>query len=320
MMDRMTEHERCSEALAGYLRGDLSQTETAWVEAHLAACDECSQELVALRALEGPEAPALTELERARLRRVVLTEAVPLPDARARGQAPSRGARLYRYLGAAALLAAIGGFVYMGLNGTVGGDEAATGPTAEVEADAGSEPEGAGGGDGAQSGFRRDQTVDEESDAGPVSRTAKDTLAGVANAAPQPTFKEWWGNVDQRRLNKLAREGLPLVVFSRAFNATEAPELRDEFLQQMAKVAPGARARQLVECTDVVAGQFPTVVPAFAAVGNLTEGPDREILLVAYAWTEESQGPLDKSMVWAWPLSDCSSIAHYSTNEIEPRP
>ncbi len=75
------DHDTVSELLDRYVRGELAREQADEVGAHLTDCADCSSELIALQALGAGAVPApLTELERAGLRRAVLSQAVPLPE------------------------------------------------------------------------------------------------------------------------------------------------------------------------------------------------------------------------------------------------
>lgn len=301
------EHDRCSQLLRGYVDDELTPDDRAWVEEHVRACPGCAQELAALRALL-PEAdtPRLSELEKVSLRRVVLNQAVPLPDAGdAPAAAPRSGSRIFQLLGAAALLAMIGAFAYLGLGGIGGGDEQAA---------------STGSGD-------RDQSLEVESGAeslkdgragGTVGATSGSTSDAASAPPPPPTFRAALGEVDRERLNRLGKHGLPLVVFSRAYTVDDVPALHADFIERLAARAPDARGEDIRRCAALVTSQFPNSLPAYAALAEYRNRGD--ILVLAFAWTNREEGPLDRSMVWAWAVDDCDGIpVHYSTSIIEPQ-
>lgn len=307
------DHERCSELLAPFVRGELAAEEIAEVEAHLQNCSDCSEERDAVAALNRGRVPLLAELERARLRRVVLSEAVPLPEegepAATALPGPSRGVRLYRVLGAAALLAVIGGFAYLGLGGMSGGDDGAeTASTGD-----------AGGADSDRPAPLQNEAEarrqDSSAGTGGAASEALDTKAALA---PSPTFEPDLGLVDEKRLNKLGRSGLPLVVFSRSYTTGDVPEHQTEFVEEVAAQAPRARGDDIRACSAPLSRQFPHSLLAY---GALAEFEDRgDILVLAYAWTDEDSGPLEQSMVWAWSIGDCDGIpVHYSKSVIRPQ-
>lgn len=62
------DHDRCSELLGPYLRGELDPASSREVGEHLDGCDPCRSELTALEALAATEPPPLSELQKARLR------------------------------------------------------------------------------------------------------------------------------------------------------------------------------------------------------------------------------------------------------------
>lgn len=311
-MTELTDHERCSELLRPYVEGELAADAARDVEAHLHSCAACAAEHRALLALQAPEPAGLSDMERARLRRAVLEEAVPAPAATSEPPEPSeRRARLFPLLGAAAIVALIAVFAYIGVDGMSGSDEGAS--MSEVEGgDAADVAEGGGGDGGARS------------EAESLEDTAGGTAGGAGSQAtaeappPEPTFRESIGEVDRARLNRIGRRGLPLVVFSRAYTVADVETLRDDFVEQLAEQAPAARGRQIRECVASITSNFPTALPAYGAIGEFVDRPQREVLIVAFAWTNEPQGPLDQSMVWAWPLGNCDAVAHYSKNVIEP--
>lgn len=312
-MKEITTHEQCSELLAPFAKGELDDATERAVDVHLQGCSDCASEHRAVLALLSAEPQPLTDIERARMRRVVLEEAVPAPDTHAIAPAPAdRRARLFPLLGAAALIAIIAVFAFTGL-GNLGGTDAGD-STAQS------------GGEGEADEAEGEDTVDGGLEAAQEEQASEDTAGGSAAGAgtmrakaPTPTFRPSIGEVDRARLNKLGRQGLPLVVFSRAFSVTDVPRLRDRFIEHMADRAPTAHGNQIRDCATTITEEFPNALPAYSAIGHFAERPQREVLIVAFAWTDEPEGPLDQSMVWAWPLGNCGSVAHYSKNVIEPR-
>lgn len=307
-MNEMT-HERCSELLADHVHGRLGAEDERAVSAHLDTCRECTAEHGALVALSGPGPEPLTDLERARMRRVVLDEAVPIPDEVA-SVAPSRDrrARVFPLLGAAALIVIAAVFAYGGLGGLGGSDE-----------DGGAMDAAESGGEGGDDSGASMEEQTTSSQAEVLDGAEGGGAAGRGTAAPAPQFKASLGPVDSKKLNNLGRHGLPLVVFSRSYSVADVPALREDLVEQLAEQAPGARADQIRECSGTITSEFATALPVYSAIGTFADGPDREVLILAFVWTDESDGPLDQSMVWAWPLGSCDSIAHYSKNVIQPK-
>jgi hypothetical protein len=221
------------------------------------------------------------------------------------------GARLYQLLGAAAALAVIGGFAYLGLGGGMGGaDSGADDTSAAVGGDSG-EQESAETFDNDGAGRSARQT-------GKTSDAAGSTALGAEPPAPSPTFEADLGLVDEKRLTKLGRSGLPLVIFSRAYSTTDVDERQSAFIGELAEQAPTSRGDDIRECAATITAEFPRSLLAYAALAEFKGRGD--ILVLAFAWTDEETGPLDQSMVWAWSIGDCDGIpVHYSKNVIRPR-
>ena len=306
------EHDRCSELLDRHAEGSLSPEETFWVEAHLAGCGDCRAEFAVVQTLRGLDSPApLTELERARMRRVVLEQAVPLPAEPTPARAPARSpaGRWYQVLGAAALVAVIGTFAYLGLGGPTGGDDGDQAGSSGDSGGAGAES-GAGGG-GAET-FEMEQDAEALDSGGPPAGAA------TKAAPPDPAYKEDMGAVDRARMNRLGRRGLSLVLFSRFYSVEDVPGLQSEFIEQLAARAPDARGQDIRDCAALVTSEFQNSLPAYAGFGEYRDRGD--ILVLAFAWTDADAGPLDRSMVWAWSIDGCDvTPVHYSTNIIRPR-
>jgi hypothetical protein len=107
-------------------------------------------------------------------------------------------------------------------------------------------------------------------------------------------------------------------VFSRSFAAGDVTEHQTSFVEEVAAQAPTARGEDIRTCAGAVTGQFPNSLLAYAALGEFENRGD--ILVLAFAWTDEENGPLDQSMVWAWAIGDCDGIpVHYSKNIIRPQ-
>lgn len=302
----LSDHERCSELLTDHVAGRLSASDAAWVADHLAGCSDCRAEEAALRGMALEEVAPLTEVERARLRRAVLAEGQPSPAEVGTTAPPraARGGRMLQILGAAALLVMIGGFIYT--TGLSGGDDAGLGAG-----------EGGGGADSAESGpvpaAGEDNVLEQEMGASSEGSTATSDAP-----APEPTFRRSLGEITGRRLNTFARQGLPLVMFSRAYRAEHVPELQTKFRDQLAAAA-GARGDSVRACSDLVTSAFPNSLPAYGAVGTLEKLDGDEVLVLAFAWTDAESGPLDQSMVWAWPVDNCDQPVEYHKNVIEPK-
>lgn len=296
-----SDHERCSELLGPLGRGELGADEQRWVEDHLAWCADCRAEQVALRSLIAGEVDPLSEIDRARLRRGVLAgvQRTGVEAAPATVAAPA-AARAFQLLGAAALIVIAA--VFMFSSGLLGGGDAG-------------QDESAGGDAG---GSREAPAAPEEAEALDAETRAGGS-AGAASGppAPEPTFERSLGSITGKRLQKLGREGLPLVVFSRAYSAEQVPELQAEFRDRLADDA-GSKSAVVRRCSDLVTSAFPNSLPAYGALATLEKLNGREVLVLAFAWTDASSGPLDQSMVWAWPSDNCDQPVEYFKNVIQP--
>jgi len=301
-----TDHERCSELLRDHTQGRLDAAEHDWVESHLATCSDCRAEHAAVALLGAGEVAPLTEIERVRLHRGVrtATSSIPLTSV-APARASARGGRLLQILGTAALLVMIGGFIYT--SGLVGGG---------LDSDDGS---GQGGGADSGESFEAPAPVQEGgAEAEGLTTDSGAARSGEDRALPQPSFRRSLGTVTGKRLNKLGREGLPLVVFSRAYRVEQVPDLQSEFRDQLATAA-GSHEEALRECSDLVTEAFANALPAYGALATLERLGGEHVLVLAFAWTDQSEGPLDQSMVWAWPLGDCAQPVEYFKNVIQPK-
>src|SRR5918999_657810 len=114
------DHDRCSELIAPFVRGELDERAAAEVREHLDGCDACSAEERGVRALLAAQTePPMSELERVRMHRQ-LENAVVAERGR-EAKAPRRkeaGARIAALgAAAAAVLLVVGGFLYLGLGG-----------------------------------------------------------------------------------------------------------------------------------------------------------------------------------------------------------
>ena len=294
-------HERCSELLAQHVRGELSADERSWVEDHLAACADCRAEQAGLKTLLAGELDPLTEMERARLRRAVLGSVQNTPVQAGPATATSTsGGRLYQLLGAAALVVIAA--VFMFSTGLLGGGDSGLDESAGGDAGLSREAE-------APATVEDAEAFDAESGGG--------SAASSMAAAPEPTFKRSLGSITGKRLQKLGREGLPLVIFSRAYSAEQVPDLQTQFRDRLADAA-GPKSDVVRQCSDLVTSAFPNSLPAYGALATLEKLNGREVLVLAFAWTDRSSGPLDQSMVWAWPSDNCDQPVEYFKNVIQP--
>lgn len=99
-------HDRCSESLGPFLRGELAPVEAEAVAGHLAICAQCTRERDALAAVLAVEVEPLSGAERARLASAVAAQRRAEVVAFAPAKTGWR-ARLAPALGAAALIAVV---------------------------------------------------------------------------------------------------------------------------------------------------------------------------------------------------------------------
>ena len=291
-------HERCSELLGPYSRGQLTENDAAEVEQHLRGCDACRSEHAGLAVLLGAPPSEMTTSERAllhgTLEKALASSPTPLVIKPA-----DRGwrARLAPALGAAALMGAIVGGYYIVSGGgaqesSIGTD---TGDTFErnsvdqVGDTSGNDTSGGGG----AGGSGQETTVTEHS---------------AAVATPEPTFSIERDPFSTNELTRLGESALPMVLFARAYTGLDASRRREVFLDQLAGSASdavGARYASLVkECAHSILKTDTPTRPAFGVMGRL--GEDR-VMVLGFAWTEDSSGYLDKYDLWAWPRDSCES-------------
>ena len=350
-MNRPLDHEQCSELLRPYVGGSLSAPASEAVEAHLAGCDRCRAEETIVRELLSATAP-LSAAESEGLRTAVLAglrAPASLAEHRARTSSSPRKWKGARLLAAAALL--IGGIVFAGNNllGSGGLDSAAEDeaggtisdepvadiqdrlrfrrptkdslsrsssavvggsadsaplqaqeePPAEVGAESSkvgrdSDGEGAGGGSGTGAG--------------------RDRFSRYSNGPPRPLFVRRGGELSPRRLTLIGRYGLPLVLFPSIYTTEDAEAQQENFLVALANAAETeADSQQILDCGAQVLSQAGPVLPGLATFGEIDGEP---VFVLALAWTEAEQGPLNRYMVWTWPRGGCDGIPGYRAGRI----
>ena len=320
-------HERCSEQLRPLLRGELDAQQAAAVRAHLETCPGCTEEFRGVERLLAGEVEPLTELEQARLRRALeaadadlVRERVVTPAVAAVRTEPAWRRRLAPVVGiAAALLLGLAGIAYLGSGGDDDGADRAVGEMREEEGQIDAFG-GAGGG-----------------------------------GAPRPRFEVRRERLTTRDIARLGRRSSPLVMFARAYDAEDAEELADRFVADLAEeaaaaepeafgrgtramteaaqnvdgeaaenqdapaaasapVAKDAAADTLQRCAAPVLERYPAL-PAYAAYARLN---GRRVLLIGFVWTERSSGPLNRFMIWAWPIGSCDAPVAFQSGEIRP--
>ena len=316
-MKDQIDHLRCSELLPAFLDRTLGPSDAAAVEAHLESCDECRAERRGLELLRSEETDGLSTSERGALERGVMAGIAQDPDTATVVTLPPRrqfGARVAGVLGAAAVVVVIATFFYLGVSG--GDDQSPSlsgGDTQEVEDEAGRSVErstrfnnkaGSGGG--------------ESADRGPVPAAAQDTTSSAGlRAAPSPRFRVDEKPLTGADLQKRGESSLESVTFAASYSANDARGSRtllEQLVDAADNAAGGEVAAQVEECGGQVLDSEDPTIPTFGSVGELD---GREVLVLGFAWTRRSSGPLDRYMVWAWERGSCDVLVDYVDGKIE---
>lgn len=288
-------HDRCSELLASYVRGDLPPDDARAVASHLASCDECRAEERAVAAVAAaPEVAALTDVERARLHRGLAQELFkPRANADVAGVAPvaHRWSRwVAPALASAAVIAAI---VVMTTGG--GSDQAAerfSAPAAEEDGGAnGSLESGAGAGGAAEGAPAR------ADDSKPSRAQAGQGSFDMTSAGPQPAFYADYGDLSRSALVDLGN----FRSFAGTYSPEDAPGLYGPFLDRIKKGAAGARP-EVDECAATIP-QDGKLIPVYGVEG---EYDDRDALALGFVTSDPDSDELDRYLIWVWEREECS--------------
>ncbi|MDQ3878077.1 MAG: zf-HC2 domain-containing protein [Actinomycetota bacterium] len=276
------DHIEISEKLAPYARGELETAAAASIRSHVDDCEACRAELDALGALTAAIDPPLSEIERARLHEGVRRRTQPSV------RRPRRWGGIAAAIGAAALVAL--GVVLAGNPGsTSNSNGAGSALTAPRE-----------GGHGVKNQGNSDTAASAKAGGPPPSplferQTALTTSALRKRGAMSPIFKAFAGYYDS---SNAARFQQPLV-------------------KQLAAQAPTSDvSSQIEQCAhSVLTGEDHPALPAYAAQTSIEDKP---ALVLGFAWTPSTTGPLDHYMFWAWPRSQCGAPLTYETGEVRP--
>jgi hypothetical protein len=264
------DHDRCSELIAPFVRGELTGRAAAEVREHLESCDDCSAEERGARALlDAGTEPSMSEIERVRLHRR-LEDAVVAERGR-EVQAPRRRGAWGRFaaLGAAAaVLMAVGGFLYLGLGGGAGSEDMGA-------------AQGGGGGRAAEGTEEAAQ-----------NQFAQDRVA------PEPTFIDRLDRLTDRELESTGRRGSAVKRIASAYQVDDVGATRTRAVATLANQAPVALREQIRTCAQVVFEGQPQSLPASGRRGTYQ---GRAVLVLTFAWSDDPAGPLDRFMVWVWP-------------------
>lgn len=327
------DHERTSELLRPFAAGELSASESTALRAHLDSCEQCRAELTVVQRLIAPE-DGLSEQESRSLRAAVLGAIATPEPVRTADVVPirARGWRLAQALGVAAILV-IGAVMVANLFDGFGGADGAS--TAGMDA---AEESGAVADIQDSLSFRKDRArvrdvAGSTLDSAPLEAQAEQPEGGDADtggasgaggsgykanksrpAPVRPLYVRGAGRLNDRRLTLIGRFGLPLVLFPQAFTGADALDMQEDFLVQLANAAEtDERADQVIECGAQVISRPDPVLPALATFGKL-EGD--QVFVLALAWSDTTDGPLDHYMVWVWPALDCEALPTYRAGSI----
>ena len=285
------DHERCSELLGPYARGELDAEERARVAAHLAGCSECSAELAGLTELIDIEVAPLTDAERSALRAGIERRLEPRDEVVAFPTSSERRAlwgRLAPALGAAALILVVGvGAFWVGDRFT-GQDEAAedAGGDAEVAAEGTEDVEG--------------PLPEFEGVATGEAAAAQEDQATGRRALTDRAFE-----VTEPLLRLLGERGTPFVDFAGHYEAPLPEDLAARFAALLGEAAGDDLRARIEECaSEVISGRGATTLPAYGARGRFQE---RDALILGFASADGAEGPLDRYVFFVFPVDSCAT-------------
>jgi hypothetical protein len=300
-MDEAMTHDRCSELLLGYVRGELPSALSDEVRAHLAGCSDCRAEEKAVAALTvtaDDDSTPLDDMERARLHRGLAQELFTArANADVAGAAPaSRGwARWIVPAGTAA--AVLAGVLVTTLGGGLGdtGGDAGVAPLSREEG-----PAEGGGGDAVSP---RDRVADEDNRRNHVTahsgEAAESQTTFAGPEAPDPVFDPDAGTLTASDLSDIGRP--VFEAFAAAYRPGDGARVYDGFLAALAREDAGVRP-QIEECAATLP-QDGSLIPAYAAVGEY-EG--HRALVLGFVTSDPGSRRLDRYLVSVWDLEECA--------------
>ena len=294
MKDAMT-HERCSELLGQFARDELDDEQVGAIEGHLAACDDCRQELRGLMALLDYQFEGLTGTELVRLERAITAamkadrdEVTPVTPLEPRGE--SRRSFAGVFLGAAATLLVVT-FAILSLQG--GEDNGDGGGDAAVAPESDAAEGGAGDIKGPHPVFAAGATA-----LGTASKEeSEDNLEAERNAL---FVSNTLTDADLERVGKSRL----FQRFAAAYDSEDAAALQDQFVAELAQDA-GSGAGTVTLCSRNTLEA--STGPALPVVGSFARFDGDRALLLGFIYTDRSEGPLNRYSVWVWPRGSCDS-------------
>jgi hypothetical protein len=134
--------------------------------------------------------------------------------------------------------------------------------------------------------------------------------------APEPTFIDRLDRLTDRDLEATGRKGSTVNRFANAYQVNEVTEAQSNSVATLAEQAPVALRDQIRRCAEVVFQGQPQSLPASGRRGTYQ---GRTVLVLTFAWSDDSAGPLDRFMVWVWPEGgSCDTPVAYRFGTIKP--
>ena len=317
-------HDRCSELLLRYERGQLSAAERDEVEQHLGTCIQCSHERAGLVILLDSDEEPLSASERSSLHAALAEEMrrAMASDVRAIHVPPPASlwgrVRTWRsgtLVGVAATLVLVVGALVLGprLGGDTEADDAATGAAGgEVELRDGPDPVFAS----------------------PVLPGAPEAIPEAGQAQQAEQAEDLEGGADEapgssneltsvQKLGQFASTSKPFTTFAKVFGAEDVAALSDSYVDMLAEKAGRALetlsldsspSEVIRSCAEIAIEQSPS--PLLLAYATYAPVEGVESLVLGFVFAEDGAGPVDRYTVLAWPGADCDAAPTFVSGDI----
>lgn len=321
-MDEPMTHDRCSELLAGYVRGELPRDLADEVATHLGECADCRAEERAIVAMAGPpgavvegpaEAPVeMDDVERARLHRGLAQE---LYSGRANADvvgAPSTAPRWARWVAPVAAAAAVLAGIAVVTNLGGGSDDETAQLSAEAEVDAGGGADTGGTADAAAPAAEGGAKGGGGGKSRALGATAEQGQAIEFSAAAAPEFDPRAGTLTNEDLSEIGRSGELFRSFVDAYGPSDAGALYDKNLARLVDAAGDARGE--VEACAATVPRDDSTIPVY---GALAEYDGRDALVLGFVTSDPGSSELDRYVMWVWERGDCRQPIYTVFEEIE---
>jgi hypothetical protein len=266
------------ELLAAYVEGTLGADERASVDAHLATCDRCTEEVE----LAGEARTALAGLSE-------LEPPAGIPLAVRRQARPAISPKVLRVAGIAVAASVLAAGVIYGISNIdlgAGGGAESSAPAAQGEAPEAPRPEDAGGGAG-------------EADTATTSEAAADLRAAPA----LPTYLESRRDYDSDDLAPLARR-----LRDEALGALDAGVQRTAktFFETFDPAAFTVPVRQAIRCVLAEVPPEQLVVPFRIEAASFEGEP---AYVAAFLQGPTPDEPYDRLVIWVVDREGCSLLS-----------